>query len=404
MGASIVPRRDRGRPTTSARYSRVTPRDCTISCRRRCTSGERATTISPDVSRSRRCTIPGRSGSSPPSTSYASRPCTSVPRAWPGAGWTTSPAGLSTTRRCSSSYGTARSIASGSSKLVGGAGGSNSSSSPPASFVLFGRALPSTRTPPPRSSRSAAAREPISGREARKRSRRSPAALSGTSRRVTAATAARNMLRGEERAEQDRDADDDEAVGEVEGGTVAEVEEVGDVAEPHAIQEVRRAPADHEPECDGQHRMPGARSHEEQQHPCDRDAGEDDDDGRRAREQPERDAGVLHVVDPERADDVDAVAESEVADDDVLGQLVGRDGRQADGEEPEPLDRAGAERALRHRDRRQRIRGGTDSNVLPQRLGHRRSASRLQSMHSDAHGYASSRCSAISLLQAEHVP
>ena len=78
--------RERGRPTTSARYSRVSSRTRTSSCRRRCASGERATTSRPEVSRSSRCTIPGRSGSSPPSTSYASRPCTSVPCAWPGAG------------------------------------------------------------------------------------------------------------------------------------------------------------------------------------------------------------------------------------------------------------------------------------------------------------------------------
>src|SRR5579864_2945559 len=135
-------------------------------------------------------------------------------------------------RRCSSSYGTTSSICSGSSVLVAGPGASKSSSSPPASLVLFDRALPSTRTPPSRTSRSATAREPISGSAARKRSSRSPAALSGTRRRVTSATTAWDALRGEQRPEQDRDTDDDEAVGEVERRPVPEVEEVGHVPEP----------------------------------------------------------------------------------------------------------------------------------------------------------------------------
>ncbi|MFL5925214.1 MAG: hypothetical protein ACJ74S_14800 [Gaiellaceae bacterium] len=43
-----------------------------------------------------------RSGSSPPATRPSSA-WTSVPLAWPAPGCTTRPAGLSTTRRCSSS-------------------------------------------------------------------------------------------------------------------------------------------------------------------------------------------------------------------------------------------------------------------------------------------------------------
>ena len=66
-------------------------------------SGERATTIKPDVSRSRRWTMPARSSSSPPSAPASASACASVPLACPGPGWTTTPAGLSTTRRCSSS-------------------------------------------------------------------------------------------------------------------------------------------------------------------------------------------------------------------------------------------------------------------------------------------------------------
>src|SRR5437762_3000540 len=123
----------------------------------------------PEVSRSRRCTIPGRSGSSPPATAWPSKPWTSVPVAWPAAGCTTRPAGLA-----------------------------------------IGR---------------------------------------------------------DEGREQDRDADDDEAVRKVERGPEAQVEEVGHVAEPHAVDQVREAPADDEPERDRQERVPGSRPGEEGEHP-----------------------------------------------------------------------------------------------------------------------------------------
>ena len=62
----------------------------------------RATTSRPEVSRSSRWTIPARTGSSPP----AARPASAwarVPVRCPRAGCTTTPAGLSTTSRCSSS-------------------------------------------------------------------------------------------------------------------------------------------------------------------------------------------------------------------------------------------------------------------------------------------------------------
>ena len=100
IGASIRPLRERGRPRTSARYSRSSPRRFTSARRPSYASSLFETTISPDVSRSRRWTIPGRSGSPPARPGI---PCASVPVAWPAPGCTTSPAGLSTTARCSSS-------------------------------------------------------------------------------------------------------------------------------------------------------------------------------------------------------------------------------------------------------------------------------------------------------------
>src|ERR671934_2276742 len=158
---------------------------------------------------------------------------------------------------------------SGTSDEPTGAGGSKTTSSPPASRWLFGRGAPSTKTAPSPTSRSAAAREPTEGSPARKRSSRSPAAASGTRRRSVgdALPAPRLAIGEDEREQQDRDPDDDEAVREVEGRPEAQVEEVRDVPEPHAVDEVRDAAADDEPERDGQDRVPRARAGEEAEHP-----------------------------------------------------------------------------------------------------------------------------------------
>ena len=146
IGASIRPRRERGRPRTSARYVRSTARRRSGACRRSCASSERATTSRPDVSRSSRCTMPGRSASSPPAAPCSSRPWTSVPSSCPardgrrglpacrrragvrprrpgGDPWPPAPAGRST-----------------------GSGTSTSTVSPPWSRWLFGRRTPSTST------------------------------------------------------------------------------------------------------------------------------------------------------------------------------------------------------------------------------------------------------------------
>src|SRR5487761_1447166 len=77
-------------------------------------------------------------------------------------------------------------------------------------------------------------------------------------------------------------------------------------------------------------------------------------------------------MDPERPDDVDAVVEREVAGDDVLRELVGRNGCEADRREAEPLHRAGAQRALSHRDGSERVRRRSNSHIdfTPQGLAH----------------------------------
>src|SRR5207247_8934296 len=65
----------------------------------------------------------------------------------------------------------------------------------------------------------------------------------------------RLAVRRDEGEQQGRYTDHDEGVGEVEGRPVAKVEEVRDVAQTDTVEEVRDAPADHEPERNGQHRM-----------------------------------------------------------------------------------------------------------------------------------------------------
>src|SRR5919202_3837243 len=177
-----------------------------------------------------------------------------------------------------------RSIGSATSPLPPAEGASNDTSSPPLRRWLFGRAAPSTKTAPSPTSRSATARDPTDGRPARKRSSRSPAATSGTRRRgVGHALPAPRLAVGEDhREEQDPDPDDDEAVRQVEGRPEAQVEEVRDVPEPDAVDEVRDAAANHEPERNGQDRVTRAGAGEEDEHPPDGDAGEHDHDRGRA--------------------------------------------------------------------------------------------------------------------------
>src|SRR4051794_36785453 len=99
--------------------------------------------------------------------------------------------------------------------------------------------MPSTSAPAA-TARSAAERDPKWA--ARKRSRRSPAASTGTfiagsTRRDVERAPWRRLLAvgRDERAKQDGNADDDEAVGEVERGPPLQVDEVRDVVQPDAV-------------------------------------------------------------------------------------------------------------------------------------------------------------------------
>ena len=102
-GASIVPAARRRAARRPARGTRASTR-----ARRAGLSAAWNALGARDDEQARTCRgpagarCPGRSGSSPPATRPASA-CASVPRRWPRAGCTTTPAGLSTTSRCSSS-------------------------------------------------------------------------------------------------------------------------------------------------------------------------------------------------------------------------------------------------------------------------------------------------------------
>ena len=133
---------------------------------------------------------------------------------------------------------------------TGSGSSANVTSSPPSRRWLFGRATPSTSAPAS-TARSPAAREPSAS--ARNLSSRVPAAAAGTftERRRRACGAAAGCTVGrDERGEQDHDTDDDEAVGQIEDPErpPVHVDEVGHVPDPHAVEEVRQAAADHKPE------------------------------------------------------------------------------------------------------------------------------------------------------------
>ena len=174
--------------------------------------------------------------------------------------------------------------------------------------------------------------------------------------------------------EEQRDADDDERVREVERGPAAEVEEVGHVPEPDAVDEVREAAADHEaerrPASPGAARPERAKKTSIHATPI---AVRTITTRRRAREEPERDPGVLDVVDRERPDDVDArrgrARSRRCAS--SAGRRRAQPRRRPRGR---PTGGPGRERALGDRDRRQRVRRRADADVERRpraRLGHR---------------------------------
>ena len=106
MGASTRPLLFASSPVARAMYLFFTCRSFSWSDKDWWACWVLATTISPEVSLSNRCTIPGRMTPPMPFMSghRASNPLTSVRSGWPGPGWTERPGGLSITTISSSWY------------------------------------------------------------------------------------------------------------------------------------------------------------------------------------------------------------------------------------------------------------------------------------------------------------
>ena len=124
-------------PQTSATYSLSTSRSWNWRASSWCARSCLATTITPEVPLSSRCTMPGRC--SPPmplrSLTWCSSAWTSVPDACPAPGCTTSPAGLLTTTTSESS----KRMSSGRSSATRSAGAASGTSTSTASPVRTGR-------------------------------------------------------------------------------------------------------------------------------------------------------------------------------------------------------------------------------------------------------------------------
>ena len=216
----------------------------------------RATTSSPELPASRRCTMPGRIGSPTPASSgkRASSPLTSVPVGLPAPGWTTRPAGLSTTITSSSSWTTPNSTVGSAVGSVGARDGARVD----LDHRALGRGAPCPtaatrrrRARRRRRSRAAAAERLMSASSATMRSSRSPSSAAGTRSVIMARRGAAGPLGSDDsdggvvsdgsgrrrrsavtqRAqEQQRAADRDADVGDVEDRPPLHVDEVDDAA------------------------------------------------------------------------------------------------------------------------------------------------------------------------------
>ena len=169
--------------------------------------------------------------------------------------------------------------------------------------------------------------------------------------------------------------------------------------------EVREAAAEQQSQGHREDRMTTSRPGEEDEHPGDGDAGEDDHAQGCSREQPERDPGVLDMVDRERSSDVGRLAQSQGRRDDCLGRLVGRNRGPGDRRQPEPLPEPGPKRTpgAPLRDDAVGRRPDPDLRGGPGPFPYR-SSFRLQSMHKVAQGIASSRSGGIWAPQLTQVP
>src|SRR6266545_8347613 len=221
---------------------------------------ERATSMSPLVSRSRRCTMPGRAGSptSDSSGNRCRRPFTSVPPGCPAPGCTTSPAGLLTTIRSSSAKRTSTGTGSGPGGWSGAGSESSSTSAPVSRRWLLATGCPPTSTAPSSMRRATSARlQPV--RRASARSSRSPANVAGTASSLTPPSSsgvpalvavAPSPEQEEHRTDRDR------GVGDVEARERTDADEVDDLAPQETrgpeqpVGEVAQRSPEHERERD----------------------------------------------------------------------------------------------------------------------------------------------------------
>ncbi len=155
-----------------------------------CATSVLATTNSPDVSLSMRCTMPGRATPPIPDkvpSQWCSSAFTSVPSGFPAAGWTTNPAGLSTTSKCWSSN-TTRSGMSWASLWAGaGSGTVSMKASPPRTFRAGSRTAPAAcdSSAPLRIKALRRSLERVGTVSASARSKRQPAWLGASSTAMT---------------------------------------------------------------------------------------------------------------------------------------------------------------------------------------------------------------------------
>ncbi len=178
IGASAVPP-DTSAPLTTARYWRCTSRADNCSTSAVCACRVRATTITPLVSLSSRWTTPAR-GTDASAGSRNSSALTRVPVGLPAPGWTTSPAGLSITKTCSSSYSTDSGMSSGRALVSVSSVAFRVASSPPRTGSRGRAGTPSSSTAPDLIHSLRRERENSGNSSASTASKRRPAAASGT--------------------------------------------------------------------------------------------------------------------------------------------------------------------------------------------------------------------------------
>src|SRR3954471_24912604 len=261
MGASMVPLVGSGWPWTSVWYRLSTVRSLNCRLSEVYARSDLATTISPEVPTSRRCTMPWRSAAPEVEMRYpaaASPPITVVP-VQPGLGCAATPTGLTITTMSSSSWTISMPWTGAATICTGSAacGISTSSQAPPCTRSDFPTTDPSTVTFPAAAISAALVREKPNMREMAA-STRSPSRPSGTGRvRISGTVLTRRVCRTPptaptgacgsvlvdravgveslERQQHDQDAAaHDRRVGEVEDGEVLGRDEVDDRALEHA--------------------------------------------------------------------------------------------------------------------------------------------------------------------------